>query len=150
MLATKIVLCVKDFLSVENFKILLEKIPTIEIVGEFDNVDVMLKKLIVLKPDIVIFDLQSNKPNDIMNLQKIVSENSKIKLITTGTYEDSRTIAISFSSGVIAYVAKRDMSVCNLSKAIKFTIENKHYVSSCCENMFENISKKIRINMFLN
>jgi two-component system NarL family response regulator len=147
--ATKIVYCVRDFLSGVKIKILLEKIPTVEIIGEFYNDEALINQLNTLKPDIVIYDLKSNKLTDFINIQKILSQNSMLKLIVAGSYEDSRTIAIAISSGAKAYVLKKDMTEKDLLNAIKCTNKNKYYISGCCENKFENISKKIQINMFL-
>ena len=62
--ATKIVYCVRDFLSGVKIKILLEKIPTVEIIGEFYNDEALINQLNTLKPDIVIYDLKSNKLTD--------------------------------------------------------------------------------------
>lgn len=145
-MATKIAFCIKDFLSKETNKILLKKIPHVKIIGEFDDANDLLLNLRNRIPDIVIYDLQSNNLNDIAEIKKILMIDIGVKVIVICTFEDTRTIATTFSLGAIAFLTKRDLSVSELSNAINYANENNHYVSRCCEYKMVNINKMIQLN----
>jgi DNA-binding NarL/FixJ family response regulator len=150
MPATKIFYCDNDTLSRETIKILLKKIPLINIIGEFDNFSELINQSLFPIPDIILYDLQGNSINDIIQIQKVKSKYPKSKIIVLSTFEDLRTITTVFKSGVIGFLIKRDLSLNDLLNAIKSSKLNKLYISGCSEYKIENISKLIQLNYTLN
>jgi len=143
---TKIIFCDKDTLSRDAIKILLGKIPFIEVVGEFDNADDLIDKLKKKSPHIVFYDLQTNSLSEINEIKRILLRKPGVKVIVTSTYEDFRTIAVAFSIGAIGFLTKRDLSVSDLSNAINYAKKNNHYLSRGCEYKMEYINKIIQLN----
>lgn len=138
MSAITIAFCDEDSLSRETIKILLKKISYLKIIGEYENSEDLLIKPVQNNPEILLYDLQYNTKNNLINLQKIINKFPKSKIVAISTFEDSRTIAQVFNTGVLGFLIKRDLSVGNLSNAIKNSIENKQFVSRCCEYKLEN------------
>ena len=143
MLITKVAIYDKDFLSRETFKILLKKIPFIEIVGEYYNVDDLIDKIKIKSPQIVFYDLQTNELNDITGIKKILISNPDVKIIITSNYEDFRTIVLVFGIGAYGFIIKRELSVNNLTKAIYHSNNNHHYLSPRCEYKMDDINKML-------
>lgn len=144
MSKTKVVFCDNDFLSRETIKILLKKIPYVDIVGEFENIVDLMNELERNDPDIVIFDLYTNNFNYLIGIKEILKVNPLGKVIVTSTFEDYKTIALAFNIGAIAFLAKRDLSVSDLTNAIVCSTKNKHYLSKCCEYKMDFINKMIQ------
>ncbi|MFZ4401171.1 MAG: response regulator [Bacteroidales bacterium] len=146
MFATKIFFCDNDFLSRKTIKILLDKIQNTDILGEFDKTEELILQLKLQTPDIVIYNLQSNKLNDIIRIKDILKRNPNVKVIITSTYEDIKTIAVAFSLGAIAFLPKRSLSVSNLSNAINYSKKNNHYLSRGSLYKMEDLNKMIQLN----
>ncbi|MCX6231697.1 MAG: response regulator [Bacteroidetes bacterium] len=150
MTAIKIVFCDNDSLSRESIKILLKKIPQINIIGEFDNSFELISYMKKPFPDIILYDLQGNSMTDLIQIQKIILKYPDSKIIVISTYEDLRTITTAFKIGVIAFLMKRDITFSDLSNAISYSKENNPYISSCSEYKMENINKLIQLNYSIN
>lgn len=150
MSATKIIFCDNDSLSRETIKILLKKIPLVNIIGEFDNSSELINQTTILFPDIILYDLQGNNVKDFFQIQKIKLKYPDTKIIVISTFEDLRTITSVFKIGAIGFLIKRDLSLSDLLNAINFSKENNHYISGCSEYKMENISKLIQLNYAIN
>ena len=70
MLTIKVAFCDNDLSSRETMKILLKRIPFIEIYGEYRNSNDLIEKLKKKSPHIVFYNLQTNKLNDIEGIKK--------------------------------------------------------------------------------
>ncbi|MFZ4402089.1 MAG: response regulator [Bacteroidales bacterium] len=146
MLTIKVAFCDNDLSSRETMKILLKRIPFIEIYGEYHNSNDLIEKLKKKSPHIVFYNLQTNKLNDIEGIKKILVRNPSIKVIVTSTFEDFRTIAVVFSVGAFGFLAKKELSVINILKAIQYSTINNYYLSTSCELKINDINKIIQLN----
>jgi len=146
MLEPKIAFCDDDISSREIINNLLKKIPNIRISGEYESAEMLIENLRKKNPNIVLFKLQSNKISDLLAIKNILIKNPSIKVIVCSNLEDFRTITFAFNAGAIAFLAKKDLSVKDLTNAIDSSLKNVHFLSKSCEYKMKEIIKMIQLN----
>lgn len=146
MLEKKIAFCDNDLLSRQTTKNFLNKISNIEIIGEYDNTDILIDNLKKKTPNIVFINLNTNNLSEILSVKNILTKNPDVKVIVISRFEDFRTIAVAFSAGAIGFLSKKDVSVRDLSNAINHSLKNNHFLSRSCEKKMKDMSKLFQLN----
>ena len=90
----------------EGFRLLLETVPDIKVVGEAGNGRSAVKKVIETMPDIVIMDIAMQGLNGIEATEQIVKACPTIKVIILSMHSSSQHIYRAFKAGAMGYILK--------------------------------------------
>lgn len=110
----------------EGMRYLLE--PFYEIVGMVDNVDLLLKSAVSLKPDIVVADLSvaiSHQSNAVARLKK---QNPKVKIIILSIYDEVEVMKQALDAGALGFVLLRTIAW-DLIPAVQSVLQGRTFVS---------------------
>jgi len=117
----------------EGLRALIEKQKDIEIVGEAENGEEVVKMAKTISPDIIIMDISMPKLSGIAATQQILKANPKIKIICLSMYSDKSYVADMLKAGAAAYILK-DCAFDELINAINAVIANRIYLSPGISN----------------
>jgi len=106
----------------------LEKEPAIVIVGESENGDDALAKVIHLKPHVAVLDIQMPDITGLEVAKRIEHLGLSTEVILLTMLDDRKVFLEAIDAGVKGYVLK-DSAVSELRKAITSVYEGRHYIS---------------------
>jgi DNA-binding NarL/FixJ family response regulator len=124
-----------------GLKALLMTNPTFEIVGEADNGRDAIRRVIELKPDLVIIDLSMPGMNGMDAVREIKDRMPEVKALVLTIHSEEEYVLASLQAGANGYVLK-DATQNELLIAVERVIEGKTYLSP-------EITDKV-VNSYLN
>ena len=113
----------------EGLRLLLEKMPEVEVVGEADNGLQSIELAKSLEPDVVVMDVGMPGLNGMEATSRILAHNPKVKVVALSVYSDRQYVLGMLESGAFAYVLKAAAGE-ELRRAIEAVAGNKKYISS--------------------
>lgn len=112
----------------QGVRLLLERMPDIEVIGEADNGRSAVRLALEKTPGLVIMDLIMPDLNGIDATRQIVQSNSDIKVIGLSASPDMPLIREFLRAGAAGYVMK-EAAFEELAEAIHVVLQNKTYLS---------------------
>jgi DNA-binding NarL/FixJ family response regulator len=111
----------------EGLRLILEREPDIEVVGEAADATAAIAFAGDRKPHVMVVDLTLGGSDGIALLRDLTSRYPGIRLITVTMHEHEETVRQAFLAGAAGYVVKGAPSV-DLIAAIRAVARNQHYV----------------------
>ncbi len=106
----------------------LEKDIRIRVVGEAEHGEDALAKLLDLRPDVAILDIQMPKMTGLEIAKRATHMNLATRIILLTMFDDRKIFLDAMESGVMGYVLK-DSAVSEIQRAVASVIEDRHYIS---------------------
>ena len=124
----------------EGIKILLEKSAEIEIIGDATDGNEGLEKIEILKPDIVLLDIEMPDVSGLKVAKKIRFQFPEVKIIMLSSHKDDKYVQKATESGAKGYLLK-DASSQELEWSIKLVDKGYSAIKSeLLEQQFANQS----------
>jgi DNA-binding NarL/FixJ family response regulator len=124
-----------------GLKALLSTNPVFEVIGEADNGKDAIRRVIELKPDLVIMDLSMPGMNGMDALKDIKDRMPEVKALVLTVHAEEEYVLASLQAGANGYVLK-DATQNELLAAAERVLDGKTYLSP-------DITEKV-INSYLN
>ncbi len=124
----KILLADNHRLFCEGLRVLLEKQPHMEIVGEANNGRMAVRLCRELSPDLVVMDVGMPELNGIDATRQIKAEMPHIKVLAVSMHADRQYVGGMLSAGASGYVLK-DSAFTELNEAIRIVTRGGRYLS---------------------
>ena len=121
-MAVKIMITDDHSMIREGLKSLLELDGDIEVIAEAENGEECLQKLLTVKPDVLLLDINMPKMNGLEVLKSLKDAKSKVKVLVLTVHNETEYLMKAVEIGINGYVLK-DSESAELKKAI-FTIYN--------------------------
>jgi two-component system response regulator NreC len=137
----KIVIAEDHTILRAGLKALLMSNPTFEIIGEADNGRDAIRRVIELKPDLVIMDLSMPGMNGMDAVREIKDRMPEVKALVLTVHSEEEYVLASLQAGANGYVLK-DATQNELLIAAERVLEGKTYLSP-------DITEKV-VNSYLN
>lgn len=125
---TRILLADDHKIVRDGLRMLFEREPGLEVIGEAGNGWDTLKMVQKLTPDVVIMDITMPGLNGIDTTQKIVSEVPGTKVIALSMHSDRRFVSGMLEAGASGYLLK-DCAIDELAAAVRAVTMNQTYLS---------------------
>ncbi len=113
----------------EGLRLLLEKMPEVEVVAEADDGFQAIRLTKSLVPDVVVMDVGMPELNGVEATSVILADNPDIKVIALSVYSDRQYILGMLKAGASGYVLKASAGE-ELFRAIEAVTKDKKYISS--------------------
>lgn len=111
----------------QGLKVLLEKEPDMEVVGEAEDGPSSVKMAKQLAPHVILMDIKMPDLNGIEATRQILSDLPDVKIIALSMYPDQRFVTNMLRSGARGYILK-DCAFEELTQAIRTVMANKTYL----------------------
>lgn len=111
----------------EGIRQLLEFDGSIEVVGEVNDGEECVKKLLHVKPDILLLDINMPKKNGVEVLEEIRVQNIPVKVLILTVHNEIEYLIKAVDIGVDGYIVK-DSGSAELKKAIKCIMNGENYI----------------------
>ena len=134
------ILLVEDQLLVRKGIIGLLKLnPDFKIISEAEDGEEALNKILTLKPDVVLMDIQLPKMTGIEVLQQLSEQEQLVPTILLTTFDDNRLFEEGMKAGAMGYLLK-DVSIEMLSETIyKVAAGEKVFRPAITEKVIQKI-----------
>ena len=106
----------------------IEKDDRCSIAGEAEDGEEALQKIVNLKPDVAVLDIQMPKMTGLVTAQRAETMNLETRIILLTMLEDKRVFLEAMESGVMGYVLK-DSAITEILRAVVAASEDRHYIS---------------------
>ena len=127
----------------DGLRVLLEKQPDLEVVGEAADGREAVRLAAELKPHLVIMDLTMPGLNGMAATRQVLEANDQIKVLVLSMHADRRFLADTLSAGAAGYVLK-DNAFEELVKAIRAVMAGQIFLSPQATHlMVEDFSRRI-------
>ena len=124
-----------------GLKALLQSNPEFEIIGEADNGRDAIRRVIELKPDLVIMDLSMPGMNGMDAIKEIKERMAEVRVLVLTVHSEEEYVMASLQAGANGYVLK-DATQNELLIAAERVLDGKTYLSP-------DITEKV-VNTYLN
>lgn len=111
----------------QGLRVLLEKEPDMQVVGEAEDGQTTVSLTKKLHPHVVLMDIKMPDLNGIEATRQILSELPDVKIIALSMYPDQRFVMNMLKSGARGYLLK-DSAFEELAQAIRLVMANKTYL----------------------
>ena len=111
----------------QGLRVLIEKEPDMEVVGEAEDGQTTVSLTKKLHPHVVLMDIKLPDLNGIEATRQILSELPDVKIIALSMYPDQRFVMNMLKSGARGYLLK-DSAFEELAQAIRLVMANKTYL----------------------
>jgi DNA-binding NarL/FixJ family response regulator len=111
----------------EGLRLILEREPDIEIVGEAADATGAFALATGRKPHVMVVDLTLGESDGVALLRDLTARHPRIRLVTVTMHEHEETVRQAFLAGAAGYVVKGAPSV-DLVAAVRAVARNQHYV----------------------
>lgn len=115
-------------LTREGLRLLLEKLPDIQVVGEAGDGEAAVEQCRHLAPDVVVMDIAMPRLNGIEATKRILTENPAIKVIGLSMHADGQFVLEMLRAGAAGYLLK-DCAQQDLAQAIRAVDANLTFLS---------------------
>ena len=126
-MAVKIMITDDHSMIREGLKSLLELDGDIEVIAEAENGEECLQKLLTVKPDVLLLDINMPKMNGLEVLQNLKERKSKVKVLVLTVHNETEYLMKAVDIGINGYVLK-DSESSELKKAIFAIAEGENYI----------------------
>jgi DNA-binding NarL/FixJ family response regulator len=123
----------------QGLRVLIEKEPDMEVVGEAEDGQATVSLAKELHPHIVLMDIKMPDLNGIEATRQILTDMPDVKIIALSMYPDQRFVMNMLKSGARGYLLK-DSAFEELAQAIRLVMANKTYL---CPLVTEVVVKDI-------
>ncbi|UCD48877.1 MAG: response regulator transcription factor [Phycisphaerales bacterium] len=113
----------------EGVRLILERAPGVEVVGEVENGRLAVEMTDQLRPDVVVMDIGMQDLNGIEATRQIKARHPKTKVIGLSMYSDKRYVLGMLEAGVSGYVLKGSAGA-ELIRAIQAAEQGGKYLSA--------------------
>ena len=111
----------------EGLKSLLELDGDIEVIAEAENGEECLQKLLTVKPDVLLLDINMPKMNGLEVLKSLKDAKSKVKVLVLTVHNETEYLMKAVEIGINGYVLK-DSESAELKKAIFTIYDGENYI----------------------
>ena len=111
----------------DGLRLILEREPDIEVVGEAADASGALVLAATRKPHLMVVDLTLGDSDGIALLSDLTQRHPRIRLVTVTMHEHEETVRQAFLAGAAGYVVKGAPSA-DLLAAVRAVARNQHYV----------------------
>ena len=111
----------------EGLKSLLELDGDIEVIAEAENGEECLQKLLLVKPDVLLLDINMPKMNGLEVLKSLKDAKSKVKVLVLTVHNETEYLMKAVEIGINGYVLK-DSESAELKKAIFTIYDGENYI----------------------
>ena len=115
----------------------------IEVIGEADDGELALSKIITLNPDIALLDIDMPKMTGIQVLKELKKRKINIKTIFLTVYSDESIFDEAMNLGILGYVLK-DSAISDIIDCIKSVAAGKYYITPSLSDFLINLRNKLR------
>ena len=115
----------------------------IEVIGEADDGELALSKIITLNPDIALLDIDMPKMTGIQVLKELKKIKINIKTIFLTVYSDESIFDEAMNLGILGYVLK-DSAISDIIDCIKSVAAGKYYITPSLSDFLINLRNKLR------
>lgn len=122
---------------------IIETDKEIEIVGEADNGESALQKILDLKPDVALLDIDMPKITGIQVLKELKRKKININTIFLTVYSDESIFDEAMNIGILGYVLK-DSAISDIIDCIKSVSEGKYYITPSLSDFLINRRNKLK------
>ena len=106
----------------------LDRQAAVKVIAEADNGEDALAKILDLKPDVAILDIQMPKLTGLQLAKKAETLGLSTRIILLTMVDDRKVFLDAMESGVVGYVLK-DSAVSEIGRAIATVADDRHYIS---------------------
>ena len=125
-MAIKIMITDDHSMIREGLKNLLELEGDIEVIAEAEDGEDCLNKLLTVKPDVLLLDINMPKLNGLEVLKKLKERKSKVKVLVLTVHNETEYLMKAVEIGINGYVLK-DSESSELKKAIYAIYDGENY-----------------------
>lgn len=122
---------------------IIESDKEIEIIGEADNGETALNKIIELKPDVAILDIDMPKKTGMELLKELNKRKIDVKTIFLTVYSDESIFDEAMNLRINGYVLK-DSAIADIIDCIKSAAAGKYYITPSLSDFLINRRNKIK------
>ena len=149
-MAIKIMMTDDHSMIREGRKNLLELEGDIEVIAEAEDGEDCLNKLLTVKPDVLLLDINMPKLNGLEVLKKLKERKSKVKVLVLTVHNETEYLMKAVEIGINGYVLK-DSESSELKKAIYAIYDGENYIQpslipSLNSKMIEKNEDEIKID----
>lgn len=126
-MAVKIMITDDHSMIREGLKSLLELDGDIEVIAEAENGEECLQKLLSVKPDVLLLDINMPKMNGLEVLKTLKDAKSKVKVLVLTVHNETEYLMKAVEIGINGYVLK-DSESAELKKAIFTIYDGENYI----------------------
>ena len=126
-MAVKIMITDDHSMIREGLKSLLELDGDIEVIAEAENGEECLQKLLTVKPDVLLLDINMPKMNGLEVLKTLKDAKSKVKVLVLTVHNETEYLMKAVEIGINGYVLK-DSESAELKKAIFTIYDGENYI----------------------
>ena len=149
-MAIKIMITDDHSMIREGLKNLLELEGDIEVIAEAEDGEDCLNKLLTVKPDVLLLDINMPKLNGLEVLKKLKERKSKVKVLVLTVHNETEYLMKAVEIGINGYVLKESESS-ELKKAIYAIYDGENYIQpslipSLNSKMIEKNEDEIKID----
>lgn len=126
-MAVKIMITDDHSMIREGLKSLLELDGDIEVIAEAENGEECLQKLLLVKPDVLLLDINMPKMNGLEVLKSLKDAKSKVKVLVLTVHNETEYLMKAVEIGINGYVLK-DSESAELKKAIFTIYDGENYI----------------------
>ena len=126
-MAVKIMITDDHSMIREGLKSLLELDGDIEVIAEAENGEECLQKLLTVKPDVLLLDINMPKMNGLEVLKSLKDAKSKVKVLVLTVHNETEYLMKAVEIGINGYVLK-DSESAELKKAIFKIYDGENYI----------------------
>jgi len=112
----------------QGLKHLIEMSEDIEVVGEADNGEAVLKEAKRLLPNVILLDIAMPKANGIESARRLAKEVPVAKILMLSTYHDDQEVHLAIAAGATGYLMKETAGA-DLLRAIRETHKGNAFFS---------------------
>ncbi|MGD0093877.1 MAG: response regulator transcription factor [Planctomycetota bacterium] len=112
----------------DGLRVLLEREPDLEVVGEAENGTAAVKMARQLKPDVVVMDVGMPESNGIEATRRLQTELPEVRVIALTMHSEKQYLTQMLRSGAAGYLLK-DCATEELVKAIEAVVAGGTYLS---------------------
>lgn len=123
---------------------IIEADKEIKIIGQADNGEAALNKILELNPDVALLDIDMPMMTGIQVLKELKKRKIKSKVIFLTVYSDESIFDEAMNIGILGYVLK-DSAISDIIDCIKTVAEEKYYISPSLSNFLINRRAKLKL-----
>jgi two-component system, NarL family, response regulator NreC len=117
----------------EGIKLLINAQKDMEVVGEAENGNEVIKKVEKLAPDVIVMDISMPELNGLKATKRLKKLNPNVKVLTLTRHTDNAYLQQLLSAGVSGYVLKQSAPA-ELVRAIRAVFSGKNYLDPALTN----------------
>lgn len=126
-MSIRVMLADDHVLMREGIRQLLEFDKSIEVVAEANDGEECIEKLLEVKPEILLLDINMSKKNGIEVLKEIKKQNINVKVLILTVHDSIEYLVKAVELGVDGYILK-DSESAELKKAISTIMNGESYI----------------------